>query len=185
MIVLFPLVGFWFWFAWVVAGSWLFAAVYSDRYFQATLDLVLLLALLSVTGNIRLAASWQYALHNPGAILGGAVAYLAVGVAWSLIKWRLLLRRLKLALRAHGFKPEHWLSQALPVELERQGLKFERGRVRLEVDDFKAKIVGWMTYWWVSMLLWVFGDAVHDLFEALYFSVRSYYQRVADSALNE
>jgi hypothetical protein len=69
--------------------------------------------------------------------------------------------------------------------LERKGLRLEQGKVRLEVDNFKTKIIGWMTYWWVSMPVWLLGDALHELFETLYLSVRRFYQRMADSALND
>lgn len=186
MIVLFPLVGFWFWAAWVASACWLFAAVYSDRYFQASVDVLLLLVLLSITGNIHLSDSWQYILHNPIAILGGALAYLGIGVVWSMIKWRLMLRRFKNMLSAHRKTETSDPGRSLPYELERKGLRVTAdGKVRLEVDNFKTKIIGWMTYWWVSVPVWILGDALHELFETLYLSVRRFYQQMADSALND
>jgi uncharacterized membrane protein len=190
MIVLFPLIGFWFWAVWVVSACWLFSAVYSDHYFQASVDVVALLVLLSITGNIHLANCWQYVLHNPVAILGSALAYLGVGVVWSMLKWRLMLRRFKRQLAKHWESEEAKAtgashSRTIPYSLERKGLRLEQGKVRLEVDNFKTKIIGWMTYWWVSMPVWLLGDALHELFETLYLSVRRFYQRMADSALND
>lgn len=188
MIVLFPLVGFWFWAAWFVFAWWLFAAVHVDRYFWATLDIVLLLALLSVTGNIHLADCWQYILHNPMSILGGALGYLAIGVMWSLVKWRLMLRRFKNKLKEHR-KTELQTTvhgRSLPHDLERKGLRIAAdGKVLLEVDSFKTKIVGWMVYWWVSIPMWILGDALYEFFETLYLSVRRFYQQMADTALND
>jgi hypothetical protein len=172
---------------------WLFSAVYSDRYFQATLDLVLFAALLGVTGNIHLADTWQYVLQNPVSILGFGVAYLGLGILWSLVKWRLMLRRFKALLREAGFddKMKQRIAEtggkdmSLPWHLGQLGLQLKEGKIRLEVDNFKTKIVGWMTYWWVSMPVWVVGDALHELFETIYLSVRRFYQQMADSSLND
>ena len=183
MIVLFPLVGFWFWVAWVVFACWLFTAIYQDRYFQATLDVMLLAVLLSVTGNIHLANVWHFILHNPLLILEGVVGYLVIGVLWSLAKWRLVLRRFKNRLATHW---KGGLGIDLPHDLQREGLRLlAPGKVTLDVDCFKTRIIGWMAYWWVSIPLWLVGDALHDLFEALYLGVRRIYQEMADSALND
>lgn len=184
MIVLFPLVGFWFWAAWVAFAGWLLLAVYYDRYVQATVDIVLLVVVLSITGNIHLATVWLYVLHNPVLIVGGVVAYLVIGVLWSMVKWRLLLRRFKARLA------EHWKGKEtqadLPYDLQQKGLRLiSAGKVRLDVDWFKTKIIGWMAYWWVSMVVWLFGDALHELFETVYLTVRRFYQEMADSALND
>ena len=187
MIVLFPLIGFWFWLVCAASLIWLFAAVYDDHYVQATVDLVLLVVLMSVTGNLHIAGVWAFVQHNPAAIVIGILGYLSVGVTWSLVKWRLMLRKFKALLvqsnRKNADNPS--AEKSVPYSLEAKGVRLKDGKFTLQVDDFKSKIIGWMAYWWVSMPVWLIGDALHELFETLYLKVRSLYQRLADAALND
>jgi hypothetical protein len=95
MIVLFPLVGFWFWASIIVSLAFLSTCVYRESYIWATLDLLLFAALFSITGHIPIIDLWhtlQAKPHLAGIWIGG---YLALGVAWSTFKWFRLLSKIK------------------------------------------------------------------------------------------
>lgn len=212
MITLFLLEGFWLYLS---LGVWLVVlgtSVYSERYTLATLDVLALVGLLSVTGHIHLADTWSYILHNPLVIVGIVLAYLAVGVAWARIKWGLLIARLKtqveewktdrerqIAREKENFEreqskdhlPDHLRGKGftpsraeLSYELLGKVTLDENGRLSIVIDRYKSRIIGWAHYWPMSALMWFLGDFIHDVYEAMYRRVRGYFQRLADDALN-
>jgi hypothetical protein len=69
--------------------------IYSEKYTAATVDVLLFLVLLSLTGNIHLVNTWGYILHNPMVVVAGIVSFLLIGVAWARIKWILLVSKIK------------------------------------------------------------------------------------------
>lgn len=81
-------------------------------------------------------------------------------------------------------KPKTVLECTPPYELRNKIQVDDDGRIRVVIENFKSKIIGWMAYWPVSMFLWVTGDFIHDLFNKLYMTVRDYFQRLADDKLN-
>lgn len=95
MFVLFALTGVWFWLSVLAGFSWLCWAVRRDYYGYATLDLVLVLALWSVTGNLAVLDIWHSMQTNPTVALTWVGGYLGLGVVWATVKWKLVLRKLK------------------------------------------------------------------------------------------
>lgn len=58
------------------------------------------------------------------------------------------------------------------------------GKVAIKIDNFKSRIIGWMAYWPMSILVYVLGDFLHDLFSKLFKLIRAHFQQAADSKLN-
>lgn len=221
MITLFLLEGF---VLYAALGIWLVilgACVYSERYTVATLDVLALVGLLTVTGHLHLANTWHYILHNPFIILGGIVGFLIAGVVWARIKWGLLIARLRVkvdqwkkdsaAAEARAFAqheadvareraefeaavrsaPRVFEARAyvprkveLPYDLRDKVTMNEDGRLSITIDRYKARIIGWIHYWPMSILLWIFGDFIRDVMDAIYRRIKGYFVRVADDGLN-
>lgn len=95
MLTLFVLEGFWLWGAIIACALILGVYVYHDSYRGASLDVVALIALLCVTGNMDLADAWHFAAHNPFHVVVGVGAYLLLGVLWARLKWSVMLSKLK------------------------------------------------------------------------------------------
>lgn len=224
MITLFLLTGFWLLATEVLWLVLLASFIYSEKYTAATVDVLLFLGLLSVTGNIHLANTWEYILHNPLVIVGGLFAYLAIGVLWSRIKWGLLIGKIKPDVdawrAAHArdvarCQAEYDAKKAaydakkaaydadpmgrnsprdldtlvlpelsLPYSLAKKVTLGKDGKVSIIIDNFKSRIIGWMSYWPVSISVYILGDWIHDLFEKLFKTIRAHFQRVADKGLN-
>lgn len=53
-------------------------------------------------------------------------------------------------------------------------------KATVKVSRYKGRIVAWMAYWPFSMIGWVLGDLLSDLFEVIYRAVSNAYQRLAD-----
>lgn len=197
MIILFPLVGLWFWLSVLASFSWLMWAVHRDYYGYATCDLILVLALWSVTGNIPIVSIWHTLQVDPSSALVWVGGYLGLGVVWATVKWKLVLRKLKgrydewlagreawekrEAARTDKREGEYRPPYDLTSDLTRAGLTLKDGKPKVDVSHYRARITGWMAYWPASAVLWVLGDFLADVFDQLYRMVRGVFQKMADS----
>lgn len=94
----------------------------------------------------------DFLVNNWTWILLGIVIYFLVGFIWSLHKWRLLCKR--------EFKKYN-----------------NRKPLIAHYDD---KIIGWMSYWPMSMLVYVLGDLVRDAFHTILERTYGLYEKIAD-----
>jgi hypothetical protein len=181
MIILFPLVGFWFWLYLIVSCSFLFTWAYKDEYTLCTLDVLVFLLLFSITGKIDVFGTLHYVRDNPAIIVAGVLAYGLIGTMWARLKWQLLLRKLKTRVDAERpTNPEKVLAE-VPYALRLEGFKMVDGKLKLSVDHYRSRIIGWMAYWHVSAVMWLVGDFLRDVFDSLYRMVRGHFQSAADS----
>lgn len=189
--LLFTFTGFWFWVYCIVSFGVLCTSCYRETYAVATFDLLVTLGLLSVTGHIPVVDIWHAMQHRPWEPALWVLGYLALGIAWATIKWKLLLRKLKAKFEQWraGRTPDDFAMLemrgeriSLPHDLERRGLTLTKGgKARLDVTEFKTRITGWMAYWPVSTMIWIVGDFLADVFDQLYRMVRGFFQSMADS----
>jgi len=224
MIILFPLAGFWLWavvvVSFVLLGSW----VYRERYLWATGELLLVAALLSVTGHIPIVNMWHHVQANQLQVGLYVASYVVLGLLWSTYKWNRLTLRLgdkykvwrktwvdpdvarterdleelrkdrKVAVGEAWSREEARLlmnmkaprepkTSELPFELQqRYVVMTPEGKPKLDVGRYKERIIGWIVYWWVSLVVWFIGDFLADVGDALYRLVRDFYQKMADRA---
>lgn len=212
MIVLFPFIGLWFWVYVVISLGFLSSWVYRDKYGWATFDVVVFLALLSVTGHIPIVDLWHHIQTNPVEPALWVSGFLITGVAWATFKWKRLLLKVRGLLRKwqsyykmptkaelekdSGYdltEVEHLnkhldrhMREHMPSDLlYRYHVKIVDGKPKIEVSEYKSRIIGWMAYWWVSAPLWLIGDFLADVFDALYRMVKGFYQKMADNTLSD
>ena len=120
--------------------------------------------------------------------------YMALGVAWSFIRWFLFLLKFKYAFRA---QKESFLTSINKSSLTEEDKKdFESYLLCKEVDgaplrrrpqasNSKRKIIGWMCFWPSSMVGYVLNDPVRRLFNGLFDLLKNSYQKMADALLND
>lgn len=189
MIILFPFAGIWLWLYIVVSFIGLCTWTYRDMYRWCSADVVLFLALLSVTGHINVFGFLHYAKENPFMVLAEAVGFLAVGIIWARIKWPLLVRKIKV-------KCERWrkLMEAYKEENQHQhvyeltaiGVSLDPdGKFKIDMNFYKSRIKGWIAFWPVSVLLWIVGDFLRDVIDSCFLLIRKHLESAANSELND
>jgi hypothetical protein len=119
-------------------------------------------------------------------IILGAGLYLLAGVVWARLKWSLTLRKITDSDAYKTYRgSENYAKKSngdLPHSLSGKGLRWVNERLTVPVDSYKSRIIGWIGYWPVSATLWVVGDFVADVMNAIYRWIRGHFQGVADRA---
>jgi hypothetical protein len=193
----------WFWL--ILACAVILITVFSeDSPFKATLVAVVFLGGMSWLGNITpLALITQHGMIAILVIMG----YFALGVIWSLIKWKFYVmaqrRKLnefqilhnKLIERRREKKED--VSPAVQAELWENllrqndnslwrvltggSLSSQTVTVAPQASAHKSQIVGWMAYWPVSLVWTMIDDPVRRAFLALYDVAGKTYQKIANN----
>ena len=108
-------------------------------------------------------------IERPIVVVFGSLGYAALGLLWSMFKWR-----------------QHLLSDAVQASVKRTREKAERldaeEYVNYEVDPAsnRDRIVSWITLWPFSVLGYVLGDMLRNLGNWLYSLLGGVYQRMSD-----
>lgn len=186
MITLFALTGFWLWLSLGLSILSLCVCAYRDKYWWCTVDLVLLLVLLSITGNFPIVALGKHIQDHPLAVIADVLGYFVFGMVWAALKWKLFLFRVRAKLDRWRSSGEGFArNQSLQLELSSvdmvDGVR-EGETPRVDVSKHRSRIVGWIGYWPVSVVLWVVGDFLRDVVDACYRAVSGFFQRMADKA---
>jgi hypothetical protein len=173
-----------------VTLSILATCIYRDSFGWATFDVLFLVFLMSMTGHIPILDIWAQLQVNPLLALWWVGGYLLLGITWATAKWVRILVKIRNAYREWrknnpDMEPDSLAKELnLPYELLRKHLKLVEGKPKVDVSDYKTRIMGWIAYWPISALLWILGDLLADTFEMIYQSIRGLYQGMADRILN-
>ena len=101
----------------------------------------------------------EFIVNNPMLIVSFIILYLIIGLLWSFYKWYLYLKDSK---------------------------KQNRERDYTNSPSYnKDKIIAWMAYWPISMLLFVVGDLFSTFYNWLYSRVSGIYERIYLSVFPE
>lgn len=97
-------------------------------------------------------------IANPMTILSGILIYIAIGVSWSFFKWIKFLIG------------------------ERDSYDgYDRKNIKIpQASNYKSTIIFWTAYWPISVIRYVLGSLLEDLFTFVWKRFSSLYQRVAD-----
>lgn len=126
-------------------------------------------------------------VENKGYVVAFALLYLVVGMFWSMFKWYLFSKKkfedLKVKLLA--FLKREGLGTDTSIKLTpEQKVKWDNYRdfrdVIPLVTSNKARIMGWMAYWPFSCIFFLFSDLFRSVFEAIYYQVGGFFQRITD-----
>ena len=178
----------------VAEAGFLLWCVADERPFSGFFSFLLTaMALNWYLGGTILAA----VIANPLWIVGGFIAYLAVGIAWSFGKWWFFVRRIRdkyLAAkkrwesnpkefgRKHGFRAEefdfegfrsyyksHWEHQSIPPL----------------ASENKNRILTWTTYWPPSFIWTMIDEPFRKASEFVFEKIKSVYQGISERAFTD
>jgi len=190
----FTLTGMWFWalvVAWVAAS---FAEIHYERPGWATIWMVLFLAALHLGGSVDVI---HFVWTHPWLVLGAMGAYVAVGLVWSVIKFKFWLRRQRIRindeiipqLRQTFLKQHHVTGGTVMPDLQDDWRRYQEQDYILQpairsmgVRENKARLTLWAIWWPISMIWTAISDWVTEIFSYFIFDVLGgYLKRMVDS----
>lgn len=178
-----------FWLAVGAVSIALFITVENERWGWALTFLTVFLVACVLFGNLGL---WVVA--NPWAAVYVVLGYIVGGVAWTIPKWILFMRRLKNRVQKEldryrkgnneypvpegQRKRNSWFS-----EFRCYGIDIDQDTGKLTPPTFydnRDTILTWATVWPFSILWTVFRDIVLDGIELLVDSMKAMYERISN-----
>ena len=193
----------WFWAVTVGLFFLILVLEETDRHFFAGLSVLAFVFVMEQSGAISIFTS-------PLVVLKWGAVYMAVGAAWSFVKWFSYLhqrsdklKRLKLQWikeRNATVTRNELEDPLLPVEV---GTKIPKGEMKdfrefltaegylgrqnygstsviPKVSDNKARVTGWIVWWPWSALWTILNDPIRRLANAIYNQLQDAYQALAD-----
>lgn len=186
----------WFWILFIIVA--LMVTIFSeDSPIKATLLAGGFILLMAWVGNISpLAMITQHGFWSALAIFG----YFVIGVVWSLVKWKfyVMSQRRKIDLLKIQHREAMELNRKLYQDRKNYDFAEEALSVWLElcrknsisdrapkVSEHKAQIIGWMSYWPVSLVWTMINDPVRRAFVAIYDALGTSFQKISDNAFRD
>lgn len=137
--------------------------------------------------------TWAGFLATLPLILYGALAYVAIGVLWSVARWTFYVRRLSEtygALRAQfladnpGIHPD--MDAARRAEMKRYiGSRMRLSQVPPSLSASKSKLYGWLVLWPFSATWTLTHEPARIVFNWAHGLAQSTYRRIADYYFRE
>ncbi len=157
-----------------------------------------------VLPNIDSPGLLEFLSQNYLFIIGGFLAYLIVGILWSIYKWRKHVKSQRPRLETkHNDLVRNYPDYARQVEknnLERPHLKQEllseqdyiyehMAPIMPDISQHKSELTGWWLFWPISVIGYVCGELARDLFKGiynfLYNALHSAYESITRSVLGD
>lgn len=116
-----------------------------------------------------------YMRDYPWFTLGRIVAYVGIGIIWSIFKWYFFLQNKKYHLTKKiedlgGVDlTTHEISESDIPQAKRN----------------KARIISWMSYWPFSMIWTLINEPVKKMFRFIYTKIEGIFQKMSDSAFKD
>lgn len=175
-----------FWILMGIVSLLLIATLEYEKGGWATFSAVVTFLLLGLFGDFNV---WTATMDHPFLAVGAILGYLALGVGWSFIKWKLYVNRLvsKLKDEIADFLRVHKVEgDTIPDELKAEWLGknnyYSRQFIKPNAKKSIALIMSWMAYWPWSMFWTLINDPIKKAFKAIFLELQVYYQRIADKA---
>jgi hypothetical protein len=151
-----------------------------DSPFWAAFTIFGTLLALDLFGNAEL---WSWIASNPLVLAGGAVGYVAFGIAWSMFKWFKFARKRLVVYQNQRskFMKNHGLGEndEMPANLYLSWSDYLTGAIALpDPRKEKRRIVAWMSYWPWSVIYFVLADLVREIFQFVYNRTSVIFQRI-------
>lgn len=190
----FTLTGLWFWAlvaAWVIVS---FVEIHKERAGWATLWLVAFLAALHLGGVVDVVHTvWTH----PWQILGAAAGYVVVGLIWTVFKFQMRLRKIRIDINENivprlrtNFLDDHKVGgKAIPPDLledwrvaQVKDISLQRSLHSMELRENKSRLMLWAVWWPISMIVTAISDWVSEMFNWLIFDVfGGFFSRMVES----
>lgn len=185
---LFVLGSFWFWLLVVAEIALLFMFLEYENGFGATASVLVFGALLQLCGDVNITG---YIASHPYQVAMYVLGYFVVGALWGTAKWWLYVKdRLEEYeevktdwLRGKGETNTRVIPEALKGEWKtylQNSYQYRSLATAPVVKDNKARVLRWMTFWWVSMVWSLINDFVKRIFKAIYHRMVDTLQAISD-----
>ena len=147
----------------------LFIAAASDSFAAAFWFTVIGLAVLQF---VTVADPWGFVASHPRMTIAAALAYLPIGVGWSMFRWWKLLQKSAAVLKSEkqSWKPgtyykswDEYIAERLPT-----------------ASRNKERIVCWIAYWPFSIAAYLLIDFLQEAAEWVYARISRIYTSMAD-----
>lgn len=152
---------FGFWAAVAIAAVVFIAAIVSEGYGFASVWCVGFVVFLQALAGVAVLST---IVAHPWLCLAGAAIYLPAGVVWALFRWNWFVGSSITQLRDSfaGSKPwPEYLDQYCP-----------------KANREKSRICGYIAYWPVSILAFVFSDFIAEVAEKVYAMVAKWFEAI-------
>ncbi len=138
-----------------------FGCVLFDKPGWATLSLL-------ITGGVANyfsdGAYWRLIQAHPSVSLIAVAIYIVVGVIWSFAKWYFFLLSSRDSYKEEKEKePSSWFVTSYKIP---------------EARDHKERILTWMTYWPISMIITLVDEPLRRAFLKVFYAIRGSYDRI-------
>ena len=185
---------FWFWMLVVIVALVIATEVHFDKGTPATFTLIGTVVFLHFFSGVSI---FQYAFHNLGWFLGGAVLYLLIGAClYSPAKLALHTKNLSdryrreqvQFLRTNKF-PDEADFKTLAPELRQRWQEYVENRLLMDIDQRdgsvtfdlhkrRATVIMWIGHWPFSLLGTLLNDPVRRAINFLYERMTVFYEKI-------
>ena len=160
----------WFWIALAVASVFFVVATETGSGVGATLTLLISLSVFYFFGDKTQNNSLlSYCSHHAWTTILIALAYIAVGVGWSILKWYSFLIKERNKTKE---KIKEYSRIGTPISVSHYDIP--------KVSDHKSRILVWMFYWPFSALWTLVDEPVRKTYLFIYRHIASYLQNMAN-----
>lgn len=167
--------GFWFWALIVLAFGLITFFVEHDRKSNGWLALMAacggLWVFLAAQGWSNWKAILEFATENPGQLIGLCVAYISVGLLWSMYKWSRFVNRSK--------------QKALKYVKSSYDGSIDPWNRAPKASDHMEDILMWMSYWPFSIWWRFLQDPVRWIFVKVYEFFEFQFDQISESRFKE
>lgn len=164
------------------------AFVASENNFFATVSVIAYILAINLFGD---AHTLMWVKDNAGPLLIGAIVYLIVGIGWSIWKWwffNMDIAEKLLQVKRDILGPLAMKDTEIPADKiakfysERDILQINGRPVEFPVRAlrYKSRIIGWMSYWPLSLLCTLLDDFFRKLYHRIYSFLQKQYQAITE-----
>ena len=204
MVLLFSSATFILWFTFIAIIAMIIALENESGSWASTFFSLVTALLLWNYGNDVLA----YVTENLLQVVGFAVGYVFIGIAWSFLKWT---SKVKGIFKRFGKLKDEFIKEKGPLTEDKNlanfnhtiSYKFKRSDntgnysvgsidsiedtikgIRPKGDSYKATIVSWISYWPLSIIGTLVNDPFRRFFNWVYESISGYYDKITQNQID-
>ena len=147
----------------------------SEHSVSATVALGLVLVVLQLFTDVR---PFSYVMNDPLRASVIAAGYVILGIGYVWYKWssytRMAARQIRNSLASNSRMDANDAARRLGYR-----------SIPLQVSTYKARIMGWMIYWPLSLAWTLLNDPIRRLYEAIYNSIAKSLQEISNKAFKD
>ena len=167
--------------------GFLFLLVINELEFQAGVSIGIFALVVQFLAKVDIIS---YVRSHGMTLLCWALAYLALGVIWGLAKWYFFVRGKRekyleienIHQKALNRLPKEAMDTVRRIQEDfKNDVKRQVGNIPPQANDHKARIIGWIAYFPISLFWTICRDFLTSLFKRIYESLAGVFQRISNN----